>query len=392
MQLCAARSMKQSSSNAAPDNRTDIVGRLGCVALLLLFGFGWVQMKSIRSPVAGMPSPSGPCAVGTTSLVVGPSATWPSSITVELWYPAGSGRVDDKQCIAAGVRETDQRSVPSARRPLLLYAPGWASDRNDNSAFLAELASRGYVIAALDDIGLKPSRDELPVPDARAHAGFSFATPDLLAKSKAVANWRLERMLEKLTSVLDALLVRNQMSAPWPFGGRIAEHAIGVIGFSFGGSVAVEMALRDPRIAAAVNLDGWLFGQSAERATGKPILFLNSDFPDIEGQLMSRVVSKRLLAGLMAADRTAQARHVKDSGAQVLQFEGIEHGDFTDKLFEPWLDSYRRQWTWPTGARAAFRAHVNDYVRQFLDQNVRAIGPGQVRGSRTQGGIRVIAR
>lgn len=364
-------------------------GSLGFAALLLLFGLGWMQMKTRSPSVSAKPPPTGPCAVGTTSVVVEPSATWGRTITVELWFPAD---VADRDCAPTSPRDIDQRSGPASGRPLLLYAPGWASDRNDNSIFLSELASHGYVIAALDDIGVKPPRDELPAPDIRAQAGFAFATPELLARSKDVADWRLERMLEKLSSVLDAVLARDRAGTPWPFKGRIDEKAVGVLGFSFGGSVAVEMALRDPRIAAAVNLDGWLFGQSAERATGKPILFLNSDFPNIEGQLMSRVVSKRLLAGLMAADRTAQARHVKDSGALVLQFEGIEHADFTDKLFEPWLDTYRRQWAWPIGARTTFRSKVNEYVRQFLDENVRNIGPGHVIGRSAQGGIRVIAR
>jgi len=127
----------------------------------------------------------------------------------------------------------------------------------------------------------------------------------------------------------------------------------------------------DSRIAAVVDLDGWLFGRATEVPLSKPVLFLNSDFggqPPYDPSSPLRYEHKhdqnyrRLLL--------AQS---KRPDSYLFVIEGIDHDMFEDpsaglRNFIKWLivDPYR--------------AHtiINAYLIGFLDAYLKDDGRGLI--------------
>ena len=73
--------------------------------------------------------------------------------------------------------------------------------------------------------------------------------------------------------VLDQLQALNQDSAS-PFFGRLNMAHVGVLGHSIGGAAAAEACFQDPRIQAALSLDGWIFGSVARNGLAKPFMLI----------------------------------------------------------------------------------------------------------------------
>jgi dienelactone hydrolase len=52
-------------------------------------------------------------------------------------------------------------------------------------------------------------------------------------------------------------------------------HKVGAFGHSFGGATALEVAQRESRVRAAIDLDGDLFGTLAREGVSKHLSFRN---------------------------------------------------------------------------------------------------------------------
>jgi predicted dienelactone hydrolase len=52
---------------------------------------------------------------------------------------------------------------------------------------------------------------------------------------------------------------------------------VGMFGWSFGGAASIQASRDDARVKAAVDMDGTLFGNVAERGTSRPIMLMHSD-------------------------------------------------------------------------------------------------------------------
>jgi predicted dienelactone hydrolase len=61
------------------------------------------------------------------------------------------------------------------------------------------------------------------------------------------------------------------------FQGRLDLKNVGVMGHSFGGATAAMFCRKDPRCKAGIDLDGQLFGESAEPGINQPFMFLVAD-------------------------------------------------------------------------------------------------------------------
>ncbi|WP_237566397.1 hypothetical protein [Paenibacillus sp. EZ-K15] len=63
------------------------------------------------------------------------------------------------------------------------------------------------------------------------------------------------------------------------FTGRIDTDNMGMFGHSYGGSTAVQTLLKDPRLKAAINMDGGLFGEQRlpEDGVKRPFLMMSAD-------------------------------------------------------------------------------------------------------------------
>lgn len=247
------------------------------------------------------PSPSGPHAVARLELALRDSAAGPVAVTV--WHP---------------------RDLATAV-PLILYSPGWGAPRTQSSLQAANLASHGFVVVACDDIAADPATD----PDRGV--SFELTSDAATAASIERAGRHAIAQAGRLLSVLRAL---EAGQAP-ALAGRLDLARVGVLGYSIGGASGLAAALNDRRIAAVVNVDGGLFGPSAEEI-GVANYFLISSreaFPT-DAELRSPDAFTRNYAMISALDIPRNRRRMERPGGYWVQVPAAEHADLSDELFQ----------------------------------------------------------
>lgn len=247
-------------------------------------GVGWAL------PVPDLPAPSGPYTVGTTTVELvdtdrlaryGTSPTDQRRLPLQVWYPADpeapvayapwvEGGTDFSR-EAAGwlgfpaflldhvglVRSHATRDAPATPEPgplpLVLYAHGWGGFRNIQSDLVEQLASDGYVVAAVDHTY---GAVATTFPDGEVVPIDPQALPeDAPAQAYDVA---AERLVETFASDLGFVLDELEAGAVPELTGRLDLDAVGVVGHSTGGGAAVRMCAEDRRCAALVGFDPWV--------------------------------------------------------------------------------------------------------------------------------------
>ena len=222
-----------------------------------------------------LPAPSGPHAVGSRlfhwvdrSRREGATATPDDhrELFVQLWYPAtmpgeGAKRTPYFRQLDAYVdvfgealvdrlRQVRAHSIQDAsidksldEIPVVLFSHGWRAQGAAYTALLEDLASHGYVVAAID----QPFQGRI----AMADGSVTPATEDHFRDPmEMVAFYGRDQQV-----VLDRLSELNQ--AGEMFSGRLALGQVGSIGHSNGALAALQVAKIDERIGAVVALDSW---------------------------------------------------------------------------------------------------------------------------------------
>ncbi|MFJ4776223.1 alpha/beta fold hydrolase [Streptomyces sp. NPDC088762] len=150
------------------------------------------------------------------------------------------------------------------RRPVLLYSPGGGDARTMGSSLAIDLASHGWTIVTVDHPG---DASEVEFPDGRPERPRLRTTvlgPDIDA---ATFRTMIDTRVADLRFVLDALGLDR----------------VGVYGHSAGGTAAAQALHEDRRIAAAVNLEGYLDRMDGEllpvarQGTDRPLLLAGTD-------------------------------------------------------------------------------------------------------------------
>ncbi len=318
-------------SRGAPDRprwRSALAG-MGA-ALLLLLAF----LPPLLFPMFTVPDPAGEMPVGTRNFAlvdpdrsdpVGGAPSGKRELAIRAWYPAA--KVDVKREVAPlmsqGVADgmvsgmmpififqhlqlIDTASVIDApiardiaRAPVVIFVPGFRSFTTQSSVLAQDLASRGFVVLA---IGSPGDASALEYPDGRIAA---FNNNSLLADEKgiealtratAATNLNAQRraIAEALKEmrgadatlrgqVADVRLLADAIAREEVdgFAGRLDTSRVFIVGMSLGGAVATQACAELPTCAAAVNLDGFQFGDFFERAYPKPLLVLMSDRGDV---------------------------------------------------------------------------------------------------------------
>ncbi|UQA93817.1 alpha/beta hydrolase family protein [Streptomyces halobius] len=178
----------------------------------------------------------------------------------------------------AATRTHAHQGAPVARHrgrlPVVLYSPGVGDPRSLGSSLCDELASRGYVVVAVDHTYEPPGVQFPDGPVARS------VLPAEMARAQKTG--RITELLKKVTAVrvadtrfvLDELekweksekrevrgkqeqRVRGGLPAlPEGLRGALDLRSVGMFGQSAGGFTAVQTMHDDRRIKAAVNMDG----------------------------------------------------------------------------------------------------------------------------------------
>lgn len=303
------------------------------IATIGLAGVTWAL------PVPVFPSPTGPFQVGTqTRQLSFPDRReqdgGPRSVVVQLWYPAGPGAVgtpahylgrdqDEASTVAnalagyAGVPGLLldgpsaarpgplQDSAPAAGRfPLVVFSPGLGGVRATNTAWAQEVASRGYVVAALDhpgDSAVVVLDDGREIPTRVAATGDDARDRELAVEAVRV---RVRDLSDTLTALTTSDALADHVD-----GRRVA-----AAGHSLGGGAALAVAATDPRFRAAVDLDGfpYLAGRPPLR---RPALVLTHPLDPGESPGLAAEIALALAEAPGSVHRTVP---------------GTEHLSFTD--------------------------------------------------------------
>jgi dienelactone hydrolase len=184
----------------------------------------------------------------------------------------------------AGLQLADQRPG----YPMILFSHGAGTTMEAQTSQSEDLASHGYIVVAIDH--------------PYASAGTVF--PDRIVSAReATTNFDTPEPAEVITQimaddagfVIDMLAELNEGRVDSLFEGRLDLEHIGALGHSVGGAVAYNLANHDPRVKAAVDLDGVVFlTPKGEPAEMTPFLMLASDTFHVQAIRERRNLMKKL--------------------------------------------------------------------------------------------------
>jgi hypothetical protein len=163
--------------------------------------------------------------------------------------------------------------------------------------------------------------------------------------------------------------MNNKQGSPWFH--RLDMSRVGTMGFSIGGAVATQTAIEDNRVKAALDLDGWSFGDVQQVGLAKPWMILFEDKHQTlptPAQLNSELPAERANWVFSQRDYDGVTRSMTAHGGYILFLANSRHADFTDRsLFSP-IPS----WT-GKGQIGPRRAHeiVNAYTLAFFNRYLR---------------------
>jgi len=319
------------------------------------------QQMAANIPADAFARPTGPYAIGTYDWLwvdrqrPEPYTKDPADkrkLPVQVWYPADAapgaprasyietpaefgpssplkalGHVKTNAVAAAPVANAERKY------PVLIYNHGAGWPRFSGTFVTEQLASHGYVVFGVDHPGMDqtvlfsdgtafdPDTLRGPTPDPKDLRAFDAQSVEFL-NTVAFPIW-----IEDSRFVLDQIEALNRASGP--FRGRLDLDRIGMLGWSFGGAAAIEMLRTDPRVKAAVNHDGRLFGGAMTRPVARPFMLFHHGIdqsaaaPEANRPLVREQAA--LIRGLDSTARTLATADWYD-----LTIEKTNHGHFSD--------------------------------------------------------------
>ncbi|MEU4723383.1 alpha/beta hydrolase [Nonomuraea dietziae] len=244
-----------------------------------------------------LPRPTGSRPVGTTSLYLKDASRpdpWVPTVKarelmVSLWYPAKApgkrrapymtpkeselllkdGKITGVPYDLFSKVRTNAFSdaKPAGRRrglPLVVLSPGFSKPRSTLTALAEDLASRGYVVAAIDHTyesvatTFPDGRVTTCVPCEGDHDQSLFTK---LSKSRAAD---VSFVLDRLTGPRPA----------WKGASLIDRSRIAMAGHSAGGASTIAAMIKDARLRAGIDIDGTTPTGILESALSRPFMFL----------------------------------------------------------------------------------------------------------------------
>jgi dienelactone hydrolase len=368
-------------------------------------------------PMFRLPRPTGQFHVGTCILhmvdrnrIEDTQAGGNRELMVQLWYPAekisGMGgyrrlacyrRKEETNLVSsyqAVLRTHSYLDAPILRErgqfPVLLFNPAWRGRRTQSTFLTEELASHGYVVAAIDH-----TYNSMPVafPDGRVIVAEPIHRFESLVGTYPQEVWQIgnreaDKQALDVCFVLHELSKMNQEQGSRWFRTMNTVHA-GAFGHSLGGGVSVQAWATDQRIRAALNLDGWSFGGEVQKAKRRveaelpeyPLLFLYEDgyqpelsnTPFVEDQATSEKMKAawprdELESKMDAWDHEHVRLLLQQYGGYFLKLKGANHGSFTDRPITSPLARF-------SGAGPIDAHHAHNIIRacavQFFDQALK---------------------
>lgn len=263
-------------------------------------------------PTESVPLPTGSYDIGTTSIEIDNESRNEiyndnqlyRKIKVQLWYPTDditgkeksnwmidgieltrhlasnmhlpSFMLDQTLDIKANAYVNAPMSIKETKFPVIIISHGWKGFRELHTDVAEELASHGYIVAAIDHTygsqAVKFKDETLYLNENALPKSVGYKTFN--RKGSVLINTFQDDIYE----VLDQLKIINDK--PGDFSGRFDLDLIGVLGHSTGGAGGIRASLNDTRIKTLVAMDPWvepLKQSQLVQGLNQPTLILRSD-------------------------------------------------------------------------------------------------------------------
>ncbi len=285
-----------------------------------------VAMSLHNSNRLSLPVPSGFWGVGTVLHRFHLDRPGRSPTVARIWYPApanspgrrakylyGTSRASLRDRLVTAFISTQSvinAPIAAGPFPLVIYVPGAGGRLVDNSSLAQELASHGFIVAAIDDTH----------PDI----AIDFSSDAAIGRTKIDGERKVRLQATDVLSLIDALAAYSA-ERKGAFAGRIDSDRVGIFGFSFGGAVAAHVASMDSRIRAAVDLDGSVFGVPATGGLPKPFLLMTG----------AHETENPFEAAFDHENTAAAIRGMERNGGYLVTVADTEHYNFSDAAVLP---------------------------------------------------------
>ncbi|KAK9693059.1 hypothetical protein K7432_014084 [Basidiobolus ranarum] len=156
--------------------------------------------------------------------------------------------------------------IAHSNPPIVLFSPGLGVTRYLYTALLSDLASRGYLVAAIDH---PYDADIVEFPNGELVTGTirGDMTPEEASNAVDVRAQDVSFILDQLKS----LEIKKQVPA---LSKKLDVRRVVMFGHSFGGAAAATSMLKDTRIVAGADLDGSLWGSVVDKGLDRPFLLM----------------------------------------------------------------------------------------------------------------------
>lgn len=256
--------------------------------------------------------------------------------------------------------------------PIVVFSHGGLSLPSDTYiALLENLASHGYIVAALDH----PYLNAITL----YKSGKVVSSQKLTERFNAMSHQEQKLFLQKmigvykadLAFVIDELTKLNDDRRSI-FYKHIDLNHIAAMGHSAGGTAAIEFCRTDKLCKAAIDLDGWYDHVIGQEPLHKPLLLMfGSKSLEITEPTAEYLKRKKLTREQYYEREKKIAEHMKtlcsNPTCSFVVIPAATHNDFSDEIFIKWplrpgnaIDPYKTI------------ATINDYVVQFLHKYLKA--------------------
>lgn len=330
-------------------NRTALVSAGLTLATVV---FSWAL------PMFKLPQPTGQYPVGTRTIYLidatrdemhAGAPAGKRELVAQLWYPSATSegpkapyRQREETTLLSSyqaILETDSIDSPGVHAghfPVLVFNHAWTGFRNRNTFVAQEMASHGFVVVAVSHTY---NSSIVALPGGRiAHSqqldiGFYADTLIPVEERHAIADDELRVQIDDCHFVLDTLKQFDETPGHF-LEGHLDMESIGAYGYSYGGAVSVELAIEDPRVRCALELDGVLHGQAALEGLNKPLMMIDSLAMTRTSEMPKDLdpIDRAKFELFQTTIRAKAATLVRYGGYQVC-IDGVSHENFSDGSF-----------------------------------------------------------
>lgn len=233
--------------------------------------------------------------------------------------------------VTTDVRQNARISKKSNPFPLLVFLPGLGLNVEVYTALLADLASHGYVVLAVN-----PTYEVFAATIGKDKA-VGFSSPGWFRPPvEKIIEYEKGRLV---VWTADAVFALSQLKALPDFKKTVNWERVGALGHSAGARVAAHLCQTEVQVSACLNLDGFAgfqpFFAEADSVFSKAFAMIHMVIPDPTDEQLARTnTSREDMLKEKARQRNAGIRlfeSVRGGSIEVtISTAGFGHGSFTD--------------------------------------------------------------